>query len=68
MAAQLGLLSVEHVIRLRTVKEAVKQPWRGRYAAVTRPGDSLLLSLGPSCLWAVSQLSKRSILARSLVD
>lgn len=60
---QASLIEAPAVINLRHVKSIISAPWRGRYAAITRPGDSLLLHISKSCVWSVKQLSRRTNLA-----
>ena len=55
-------------IRLEAVREVIRKPWRGRYAAITRAGDSLLRHLRKSCVHSVKTLSTRSVLGKSLTE
>lgn len=53
------------IIRLKTIVYIIKKPWRGRYAAVTRPEHDTTRT-GPDYTYSLRQLSLRTPLARYL--
>lgn len=55
-----------HHIKLSTLAYVIRAPWRGRYAAVTRP-DHDTTRHGPSYCYSVKQLARRTPLARQIV-
>jgi len=60
-------LTADSIIALRHVKSVIQMPWRGRYAAVTRAGDSLLLHISKSTTYSIKNLSARTKLGQDLV-
>ncbi len=57
-----------NTISLRHVQSVIKSPWRGRYAAITRAGDSLLLHISTSTTYSIKQLSIRTKLGQSILE
>ena len=56
---------MSHRIALVTVRSVLRAPFRGRYAAVTRP-DAPRRPYQPSFSYALSSLARRSALGRQL--
>ena len=52
-------------ISLATVAYVIQRPWRGRYAAVTRPAHDTIRSR-PSYTYSIKQLALRSPLAQQI--
>lgn len=56
-----------HRIALSTLAYVIRAPWRGRYAAVTRP-TSAPTRHAPSYTYSLKQLSRRTELGRAITE